>query len=112
VARDSKFIEIRGGIRMIRNEQEAIHAGRVFLIELGIGVLEVKRVQKINGSVRSEYLPDSASDFWMITFDRSSEVLPSCIGETDVEREIISAVALENDKVTMSVECDGSVKVV
>ena len=97
---------------MINNEQEAIQAGREFLIDLGIEVLDVKRVQEFDGSIRSEYLPDSTGDFWMITFNRSKEILPSCIGETDIEREIIGAVALENDTVTVSVECDGSAKVV
>jgi len=97
---------------MISNEQEAIRAGREFLIDLGIEVLEVDRVQKIDGSIRSKYVPGSESDFWMITFNRSRDILPSCIGESELEREIIAAVAIENDQVTVSVECDGSAKVV
>ena len=45
-------------------------------------------------------------------FERSGEILPSCFGETELEREIISAVAIENNKVTVSVEYDGSVTVI
>lgn len=51
---------------MIKSDQEAIEAGRKFLMELGIEVLDVERAQKVDGSVRSKYLPDSASDLWMI----------------------------------------------
>lgn len=97
---------------MISNEQEAIELGREFLIGLGIKVLDVQRVQKMDGSIRAKFIPDLANDYWMITFNRCDDVLPDCIGETEMEREIIAAVAKDNCQITVSVEYNGLAKVV
>gem|GEM_PF-6576237 len=85
---------------------------REFLVDSGIEVFDVKRVQKIDGAIRAKYIPALPNDFWLITFSRSTAILPSCGGETEEEQEIIAAVAEKNDQVTVAVEHDGSLSII
>ena len=96
---------------MISEEEQAIEAGRRFLVGKGIEVLDIARIKKLPGAFRVQYVPSLDSDFWMITFNRTVPIPPS--GETEVEREIFAAyVETYCHEVTVIVELDGSVIVI
>jgi len=93
---------------MMIGESQAAEVAREFLTRQEIPVLGIKRIRKIDGGIRAEYLPKRDGDFWLVTFERSKGL----VGENpdmDAESvEILTAVAEANDTVTVAVEMDGT----
>jgi len=93
-------------------QDEAVAISRKHLAQKGIRTFDVKTIRKIDGSVRAEVLPEKRSDFWMVTFDRSTELVADTKNLTKEQIELLNSVALENDTITVRVEMSGDVEVI
>jgi len=94
------------------NAQTAETIARDVLEKKGILPLEILAVRKIPGSLRSAHIPEKPSDYWILTFKRSTTLVDSAPAENSEEFEIVSAVAESEDSVCVSVEMDGTAEVI
>jgi hypothetical protein len=98
---------------MIRTDQDAITVARRLAASKGIVTYEVLSVKRVAGTLRAKYLPDKDTDYWIVSFRRSTHLLEGVgVGLSDLERELIESFATENDSIAIGVEIDGTATVV
>jgi len=92
--------------------QNAESIAREFLTKKGIQLIGCGKVKKVDGGLRQAHLPARTDDFWLVTFRRSTSLVEDASQLNAEELEILTAVAEENDSITVAVDKDGSVEVV
>jgi len=94
------------------DKERAVEIASDFLSRRGILTLGLYAVHKVKGELRAKYLPHKASDYWQVTFSRSTAVIDRDLGRDEEEMEILTAFAHANDTVTVAVEMDGTAEVI
>ena len=94
------------------SKDKAIAISRKHLEKYGIKTFDVTSTKKIDGEIRAKTLTEKSSDFWLVTFSRSTELVGETTGLSGSQIEILNEVAQENNTVTVRVEESGDVEII
>lgn len=94
------------------NDGDAIDVALKYLKSKGIETTRIRSVRRIQGEIRKAYLPEKASDYWIITFERSLKLFDASDALDEETLEIMNAFSAQSDLVSVAVEIDGSAEVI
>ena len=94
------------------DQNRAVEIASDLVTRKGIRTLGLISARRVECELRGRYLAGLPADFWLITLRRSGEIIEGTAELSPEDLEIMEAVAMQNDTITVAVEMDGTAQVV